>query len=280
VVSYVIHAVNDGEEDLAPGTQTIDIGDISIRYARRGDPEGTPVLFIHGFGGDLDNWLFNIDAIAEKTPVIALDLPGHGQSSVRLPGTSLVDLANFIVRFLDAIDVPAVHVVGHSLGGGIAAQLALGHSARVASLVLIDSAGLGSEINSDYTGGFVSAASRRDLKPVLEQLFCDPTLVSRQLVDDVLKYKRMDGVTELLTSLSSALFGGGLQKETPGLQLGGSDKPVLVLWGREDRVIPAAHAGHVHPGAVVEILDQAGHMVQMERANDVNRLILKHLASG
>lgn len=280
VASYVTPAVDEGEEDLAPATQTIDVGGISIRYARRGSPEGTPVLFIHGFGGDLDNWLFNIDTIAEKAPIIAIDLPGHGQSSVRLPGTSLNDLADFIVQFLDAIKVPKVHVVGHSMGGAIAAQLALGHSDRVASLVLIGSAGMGKEISSSYVEGFASASSRRELKPVLEQLFCDPTLVSRQLVDDVMKYKRLDGVTELLASLSDTLFRRGLQAETPGLLLGEANKPVLVVWGREDRIIPAEHAVHAHAGAVVEVLDQAGHMVQMERANDVNRLILKHLAAS
>lgn len=279
VAAYVTPAVEDEGEELAPATQRIDVGDISIRYARRGSREGVPVLFIHGFGGDLDNWLFNIDPIAEKSPVIALDLPGHGQSSIRLPGTSLIDLASFIARFLDAIDVPKVHLVGHSMGGGIAAQLALSHPDRVVSLVLIDSAGMGKEISSSYVDGFVSATSRRDLKPMLEQLFFDPTLVGRQLIDDVLKYKRLDGVAELLASLSSALFGGGLQKAAPGLELGRSGKPVLLLWGREDRVIPAAHAGHAHPGALVEVLDRAGHMVQMERANDVNRLILKHLAA-
>ncbi len=280
VAAYVTPASDDEEEDPTLSTQKIDVGDTSIRYARRGTSEGTPVLFIHGFGGDLDNWLFNIDAIAEKTPVIAIDLPGHGQSTVSLPGTSLLDLADFVMKFLCAINVPKVHVVGHSMGGGVASQLALSHPDCVVSLVLIDSAGLGSEISGGYIDGFISASSRRELKPVLDQLFGDPTLVGRQLLDDVLKYKRLDGVTKLLTTLADALFAGGLQKETPGLQLGGCGKPVLVIWGREDRVIPAEHARHAHEEAVVEVLDQAGHMVQMERANDVNRLILKHLAAS
>ena len=83
------------------------------------------VLFIHGFGGDLDNWLFNLDALAEKPPVIALDLPGHGQSTATLPGTTIKALAAFVARFMEAIDVPQAHLVGHSMGGAVAAQLAL-----------------------------------------------------------------------------------------------------------------------------------------------------------
>jgi pyruvate dehydrogenase E2 component (dihydrolipoamide acetyltransferase) len=280
VAAYVTPVVDEeGEEsDASPGMQRIDIGDITIRYARRGKADGIPVLFIHGFGGDLDNWLFNIDALAEQSPVIALDLPGHGQSTIRLPGTSMAALADFVVSFMNALGVPQAHIVGHSMGGAIAAQMALDRPERVASLALIASAGLGDEINGGYTDGFVSASSRKDLKPVLEQLFSDPSLVSRQIVDDVLKYKRLDGVTELLATLSGALFGGGRQLEKPGLRLAETGKRVLVLWGREDRVVPVEHSTHAPAGAMVQVFDHAGHMVQMERASDVNRLLAAHVA--
>ena len=73
------------------------------------------------------------------------------------------------------------------------------------------------------------------------------------------------------------MFGGGEQAERPGLQLDDIDKPVLVVWGRDDRIVPAAHAANAPPGATVEVLDGAGHMVQMEKANEVNRLLLRHL---
>jgi pyruvate dehydrogenase E2 component (dihydrolipoamide acetyltransferase) len=209
--------------------------------------------------------------------VIALDLPGHGQSTPSLPGTALADLANFAVRFLDQLDVERAHVVGHSMGGAIAARMALDQPTRVASLALINSAGLGSEINTGYTEGFVDAASRRELKPVIEQLFADPELVTRQLLDDLLKYKRIDGVSEALAALGASLFAGGRQAETPGLELEGSGVPVLVVWGREDRIIPASHAGNAPPGATVEVFDDTGHMTMMEKASDVNALLKRHV---
>lgn len=279
IAAYVMPAADaDDAADAGPAYQFVELDGLRIRYARRGAAEGTPVLFIHGFGGDLDNWLFNIDAIGEKHPVIALDLPGHGQSAAKLPGTSLAALADFVSRFMAVIDVPQAHLVGHSVGGAIAAQLALTQPQRVLSLSLIDSAGFGPDINTGYTEGFTRAASRRELKPVLERLFKDPTLVSRQMVDDVLKYKRLDGVSELLEALNSGLFKDGRQLAQPGLSLAESGKPVLVIWGRDDQIVPAAHAANAPAGATVALFDGVGHMAQMERAGDVNRLILRHIS--
>lgn len=279
VAAYVTPAGGEGEDaEAAPAYQFAEVDGLSIRYARKGAGNGVPVLFIHGFGGDLDNWLFNIDAVGEKSPVIALDLPGHGQSTARLPGTSIKALAGFVARFMDVLEVEQAHLVGHSIGGAIASQMALEYPRRVASVALIGAAGLGPEINAGYAEDFVAALSRRELKPVLEQLFANPELVSRQMVDDVLKYKRLDGVGELLGALSRGVFGGGRQAEQPGLRLEQTGKPVLVIWGREDRIIPAHHVSSAPPGATVEVLDGAGHMVQMERANDVNRLLKQHVA--
>ena len=276
IANYVMPATDAEEDDAGPDYQYIDVDGIRVRYARKGAAEGLPVLFIHGYGGDLDNWLFNIDAVGEKQPVIALDLPGHGQSAVKLPGASIAALARFVTKFLDAIAVDRAHFVGHSMGGAIATQVSLDAPERVASLTLIASAGFGSEINNGYTDGFAKAPSRRELKPVLELLFADPALVSRQLIDDVLKYKRLDGIGELLSELGGELFGEGKQNEQPGLKLGDLT-PVLAIWGQDDQIIPVAHASNMPAGATVEIFDATGHMAQMERANDVNRLILRHV---
>ncbi|MDH5540881.1 MAG: acetoin dehydrogenase dihydrolipoyllysine-residue acetyltransferase subunit [Rhizobacter sp.] len=282
IAGYVVPAAGEGDEaEAGPAYQFTEVDGIRMRYARRGgDGAGAagsanPVLFLHGFGGDLDNWLFNLDAVAAAVPVIAIDLPAHGQTDARLPGSgTIADLAGFVLHFLDAIEVPRVHAVGHSMGGAVAAQMALTAPQRVASLVLIDSAGLGAEINGGYIEAFVGAATRRELKPVIEQLFADPGLVTRQMVDDLLKYKRLDGITQALTQLGAALFGGGRQATQPVAQLAGKGMPMTVVWGRDDRIIPAAHAANAAAGAQVEVLDGAGHMPMMEKAGEVNALIL------
>ena len=279
IAAYEVPAAGDDDEEGGPAYEWTEVDGIRVRHARRGPDSGVPVLFLHGYGGDLGNWLFNLDALAAAAPVIALDLPGHGQSDARLPGTSLADLSAFVAAFLAKIGVDRVHLVGHSLGGAIGAQLALDHPARVASLALINPAGLGSEINADYTRGFASATSRRELKPVVEQLFADPSLASRQMVDDLLKYKRVDGVGELLDALQGTLFANGRQADTPGLRLAGSDVPLLVVWGAQDRIIPAAHASNAPPRATVQVLEGAGHMAMMEKASEVNALLKRHIGA-
>ena len=259
IAAYVVPTGGEGEEEAGATFQTVEVDGIRVRYAQRGPDSGTPVLFIHGFGGDLDNWLFNIDAVAEYSPVIAFDLPGHGQSDVKLPGLSLEALATFVVHFLNVINVKQVYIVGHSLGGAIGAQMAGDAPGRVVGLTLISPAGFGAEINIGYIEGFVTAQSRRELKPVLEQLFADPALVSRQMLDDLLKYKRMDGVESLLADLSAALFKNGQQTARTVEALAASGKPLLVLWGHDDQVIPSAHAAHAPKDATVKLLDGAGH---------------------
>lgn len=276
VASYVMPAGGDDEGEQGAKYEIAETPAGRLRYAKRGG-EGDTVLLIHGFGGDLDNWLFNIDALAEKATVYALDLPGHGQSVKSAAKPGLQSLTSALAGFMDTLSIASAHLVGHSMGGGIAMRMALDHPEKVKSLTLIAPLGLGTEIGP-YVGDFTAAQGRKDLKPVLETLFADKSLVSRQLVEDVLKYKRLDGVDRYLKELRNGLFDEQRQRDAPGQKLADRLPPTLVIWGKEDQVIPAAHAGKL-PGASVHVLDNAGHMVFMEKAGEVNALIKKHIAA-
>ena len=257
-----------------------EVGGLRVRYADRGFGDSV-VLLLHGFGGDLDNWMFNLDSLAEKHRVLALDLPGHGQSVKTNVDPSLSGMATFVRKFLDVLSVSSVHVVGHSMGGAIAMQLASDSPETVKSLGLICSAGLGPDINSDYLRGFVEAQSQQELKLVLQQLFADESLVNLQLVNDLLNYKRIDGVEATLNALSETLISAGEHTFLTD-NIVASGIPVLVIWGKQDRIIPVSHAQNYSAAGgscvEVEIFDSAGHMVQMEKAYDVNRSLLNFLA--
>jgi pyruvate dehydrogenase E2 component (dihydrolipoamide acetyltransferase) len=261
------------EADAGPQPETVEVGDHKLRYLLMGAGETEPLVLIHGFGGDLNNWLFNQPVLAERRPVLALDLPGHGGSSKSMEAFDIDSLGRVVGEFLDMLDLQVTHLAGHSLGGAVAAQLALTRPDRVGSLTLIASAGLGPDINMDYIRGFIGARRRKDLKPVVEQLFADPSLVNRDMLDDLLKFKRLDGVEALLTRLADTVFANGTQPVTLRDELLGLEVATQVVWGAEDRIIPAAHAKALPNAVQVSVLEDAGHMVHMEKAAEVNELI-------
>jgi pyruvate dehydrogenase E2 component (dihydrolipoamide acetyltransferase) len=213
--------------------------------------------------------------LAEHRPTYAVDLPGHGGSSKELgPGHVHVGaLAGAVIDFLDAKEIARAHLVGHSLGGAIALDLALNHPDRVASATLVCSAGLGPEINMAYIDGFMQAKRRKQLQPLLEMLVADPAMVSREMIEDVLKFKRLDGVEAALNRIIDDSFAGGRQALQLTSRLGELRLPVQVIWGRQDQIIPATHAEGLPATVPVHIFDDAGHMVHMEKAAEVNDLI-------
>ncbi len=227
--------------DSGPAPRKVELDGRLLRYFDRG--EGDPaLLLIHGFGGDLNNWLFNHEALAAERRVIALDLPGHGESGKALVRGDLDELSGSVLALLDHLDLEQVHLAGHSMGGAVALNCARLAPQRVLSLSLIGSAGLGEEINGDYLRGFVEAANRNALKPQLVQLFSDPALVTRQMLEDMLRYKRLEGVDAALRQLLDNLFADGRQRNDLRAVASEGRQPVLAIWGSDDAIIPARHA--------------------------------------
>jgi pyruvate dehydrogenase E2 component (dihydrolipoamide acetyltransferase) len=271
--AFAVHAAEAGA--APPEPETVEAGGRRFRYLALGEGEGPPIVFIHGFGGDLNNWQFNQEALAEGHATYAVDLPGHGGSSKDLGGghVHVGALASAIVDFLDAKEIARAHLVGHSLGGAVALDLALNHAERVASATVICSAGLGPEINMAYIDGFMQAKRRKQLQPVLEMLVADPALISREMIEDVLKFKRLDGVEAALNRIIDDTFAGGRQALELRSRLAELSVPVQVLWGRQDQILPVSHAEGLPATVPVEIYDDAGHMAHMEKAAEVNQQI-------
>jgi pyruvate dehydrogenase E2 component (dihydrolipoamide acetyltransferase) len=289
-----------------PEVGTAEVGGRKISYAGAGE-DGEVVLLIHGFGGDKNSWLFLQEPLAARHRVYALDLPGHGASAKDVGSFDGDDpagvLADAVVGVLDALAGPGgpggpggtggcgspggprgpgagrVHLVGHSMGGAVALAVADRDPARIASLTLIAPSGFGPEINACYLRGFADAQTRRELRPVVGQIFADDRLVTRQMVDDLLAYKRLDGVDGALHTLLDMLLDGDAQRGDCLAVLAaiGSAVPVSVVWGTEDRVIPAAQAPAV-TGAARYLVDGAGHMPHMERPGEVQAAIEETIA--
>jgi pyruvate dehydrogenase E2 component (dihydrolipoyllysine-residue acetyltransferase) len=258
-------------EEAAP--RAIEAGGRRLSYFELGQGAGTPLLLLHGFGADLNSWMFVQPALAEGRRAIALDLPGHGGSSKEVGAGDAAALAEAAESALDALGVESVHLVGHSLGGAVAVLLARRRPDKVKTLSLIAAVGLGPEINSAFIDGFIRASRRREAQEVLSLLVADPSLISRRMVEDVLRYKRLDGVGAALERIAEAAFGGGRQQLDLKGEIAALRIPVQILWGREDRIIPPSHAEALRGLRPVHILEGAGHLPHMEKAPEVAGLL-------
>ncbi len=282
VEQYKQHQAEAASEDAAPEPVMVEAAGWTVRVLRMGpeapDESAVPLLMIHGFGGDLKNWQFNQPDLAADRAVYAIDLPGHGGSSKTLDGDgSVAWLAEAVRGAMAALDIDRAHLVGHSLGGAVALQMALDEPVRIASITLVCPAGLGAEINAGYIEGFIRADRRKEMKATVEALFADPSFVSRDMVEDLLKYKRLDGVLAALQRIADVSFPGGRQATVLADRLDGLTVPVQAIWGAEDRIVPPAHATAL-PQARRHVLPGAGHMVHIEKPAETNRLIGEFVA--
>jgi pyruvate dehydrogenase E2 component (dihydrolipoamide acetyltransferase) len=261
-----------------PAVETADIGGRTISYVGTGQ-DGDVVLLVHGYGGDRNSWLFLQEPLAARHRVYALDLPGHGTSSKDVGDGSIETLADAVLGVLDAIGAEHAHLVGHSLGGAVALAATARDPERVSSLTLIAPSGFGTEVNVGYLRGFADAQTRRELKPVVGDIFADESLVTRQLIDDLLAYKRLDGVDAALHTLLGTLLEGDTQRAGSAAAVAaiGGAVPVTVVWGSADQVIPSGQAESV-TGAARHVLDGAGHMPHMERPAEVQAAIEEAIA--
>jgi len=261
----------DGGESGAARIVVAGVHALNLRSL--GSGPATPLLFIHGFGGDLNSWMFNQPALSSTRQSHALDLPGHGQSSFSQGKGSVRALSDAVVAAMDALALPRAHLVGHSMGGAIALLLAATRPERVASVTGLAPGGLGPELNRRFIDGFISANNRKSMQDALGLLFARAEVVTRAMVEEALRYKRQDGAVEALSAIAAANFTPDGQKSGLRELLVSSKVPTQLIWGRHDRIIPVQHADLLASALATTIVDDAGHMPHMEAAAEVNRLI-------
>lgn len=264
----------EGAGDLT----VIEAGGHSLRVRSLGEGGATPIVLIHGFGGDLDAWLFNQEALADGRRVHAIELPGHGQSSKSVGDGGPEALGAAVSAAIDALELERAVLIGQSMGGALALDLALARPDLAAGVVLVAGAGLGEEIDGDFLEAFGSADRRKEMKAALQSLFADPDLVNRNVVEGALRNRRLEGAAAALEAIRKAWFPGGRQAHILAGRLGEIEAPILTIWGVEDRIIPAGHAKAAEGRGEIVLIEGVGHMVQMEAAGEVNRRIRAFVA--
>ncbi len=261
--------------------QVVDVEGVAIHYLMAGPASAPQVVFVHGLGGSYETWSLNLPAFAGRFRICALDLPGAGSSDKPAMDYSVPAMAGFLARFLDALDGDwqRVSIVAHSLGGAIALAFASLYPERVERLVLVDSAGLGAEINGEVLDLIRAEPSIEGIRTELSHFFAHQGLVQQALVEQLYQQRLQPGAREALLATMDAAFGGNQQHMDLREVLAALRDKALVVWGDEDSVIPVAHAREASraPGSRVDVFDACGHCPHIERAEGFNQLATSFL---
>jgi pimeloyl-ACP methyl ester carboxylesterase len=262
---------------------------LTVHYAVAG--RGPAVLLIHGLGGFAESWRWNIEALAVRTRVFALDLPGFGQSAKPPAQYGLDFFATAVGGFLDAVGVGPVSLVGHSLGGAVAVRYVLNHPARVERLAL-----LGALVPGFYRPslayrlgilagvGDVAALFRCAplYRAALARCFHAPDPAEVDFLVDWAHAARTgrEGRLAFLRTLRHLRADLVERAEAFRRAIASLDLPVLLVHGRQDRVIlprDCDAAAGTFTRASVRWLDQCGHFPQIEHAGRVNDWLAEFL---
>jgi len=256
---------------------------MDMHHIRRGG--GKPILLLHGLGGSWREWGPVLDALAAEREVIAVDLPGFGDTPP-LPGkVSIETLADAVTGFLESHDLVGVDVVGSSMGARLALELA--RRGVAGATVSLDPGGFWAGWQKGFFFGSIWLSIRliRLLQPVMPKITASPvgrTLLFAQFsarpwrlsqkvtLDEMRSFAASSSIDELLHELVN----GAPQKEAPRGSMRG---PVVIGWGRQDRVcLPgqSEKALRLFPDARLRWFDGSGHFPQWDVPKEAARLIL------
>ena len=255
----------------------------TLHYLEAG--RGAPVVLLHGLGGDGSRWAPNIDPLAKDFHVFALDQIGFGQSDKPLANYHTGMLADFLVGFLKAVGVPKASLVGNSMGASVALYTAARFPASVDRIVLADGGGFRSPAagapapptpEALHRRQIQNSVTREETREFFRILFHDKSLVTDRLVDDQLQMRLRSAFT--ITRIQEAGEKGiGSLTES---DVRAVKAPALIVWGKYDELANPAGADRLEktiPGSKKVIIDNCGHMPQIEKADEFNRLVREFL---
>jgi pimeloyl-ACP methyl ester carboxylesterase len=250
---------------------TVAVDNLEIAYLRNHQAvNGDTIVMIHGFGANKDNWTRLAGHLTDDFNVYAIDLPGHGDSSKPLDiGYRLEDQAGYVAQILEALSVDDAHIMGNSMGGAITALYAANHPGKVKSAVLFDPAGI-----LEYESELVDLVMEGDnplipKKPgdferltefALEKEPFVPWPIMGVMEERAIANREVNEV--IFAAIRDAGFESDFRNAITRIQA-----PVLIIWGKEDRVINYRN-GEVFaaaiPNARLELMDGIGHAPMVE----------------
>jgi pimeloyl-ACP methyl ester carboxylesterase len=246
----------------------IDVGGVRAHVRDQGDPDGIPIVLIHGSMGSLHMWEGWARELAKRARLISVDLPGHGLTGAWPRDEYTIEAyTDFVEVLVDTLNLDRFVLVGHSMGGAVAWNFAATRPDRVSQLILVDAAGY------PRAGGEAPLPTRLARTPVvgdigiyfkperlvrrsLEEVYADPAMVTPDRIRRYAELQRFPGNREATLSRSRT------QEPLDPTPLKRLDVPTLILWGGKDRWVPTADAFRFQgdiKGAQLEIFEALGH---------------------
>src|SRR5687767_9784009 len=246
---------------------------LRVRYLDR-NKSGTPILLLHGLGGSLESWTNNISFLSTKFRVIALDLPGFGMSDKPKIDYSINFYVSFLEKFIKRIKLSHFFIIGSSLGGHIAVEFTLRNRKIVNKLIIISPAGSlpktfkGTKELKKYIR-IVDAKSSNDVSEILASI--DNSMVNRSYADAIYKRLSLPGAKEAFISALK----GSARAPRYNNKLDIIDTDVLLIWGKEDRMIPLRFIRPFleHGKSRIIILEKCGHRPHVENPKLFNKVV-------
>ena len=260
---------------------------VRVRYIEAG--EGAPLVLVHGLTSSKVAWRENIEALAERHRVYAVDLPGHGDSDKHDVNYDSAFIVGLMREFVLGLGHERVAMAGISLGGAVSLYTALEHPGMVSKLMLCGSGALGREIamvirlaSLPVVGEFMLGGPLDNVGAMARKCFYDKGLVPEEVVDELRRTNSLPGARDAaLTIIRKYISVWGVKSPYVVTErLRELDVPTMLFWGVEDEIIPVEHAYRAVqaiPGAGLHVFEECGHWPQMEHPEKFNRLMLEFL---
>ena len=264
-------------------SKTIDAAGITTSYLEAGS--GEPVLMLHGSGPGVSgtaNWKLNIGPLSAKFHVLAPDIVGFGETE--RPEDIVYSLRSWtdhVWAFLDALGIRKTAIVGNSLGGRIALQMATDHPDRISRMVLMGSPGVGMTPTEGLAALRAYEPSHDAMRHLLKNFFAvNPDLITEELVTIRYEASIADGAWEAYRSMFFDPKHKGSELAITADEVRAIATPTLLIHGREDKVVPLAVSVNMldlMPNADLHVFSRCGHWTQIERADEFSALVADYL---
>ena len=264
----------------APQEKSVAVFGAKINYVEAGDPAKPTVLLLHGLGSSVaSSWMFTIAPLSANFHVIALDQVGFGKSDKPLLKYRVATYVDFLDKFMSELKIDKASLVGNSLGGWVAALMAIKYPTRVEKIVLADAAGLKpSDVDLKLIYS-LNYSTRDEVRDLVKRVFFNQTLVSSDaFIDQSMNLRLAAGDGYTINSLIESIK---RDEDFLNGRLGEIKKPALVIWGKQDGLLKVTDGEQMKreiPGAELIVFDQCGHVPQVEKAADFNKAVMAFLA--